>query len=284
VLKQLLPEDIEQIVRRAVSDRGHGLGGLELTIDDDAVDALAKMADGDARIALNALEAAANVVREGDKHLTRSVIIEALQQRTYDYDRAGEGHYNLISALHKSVRSSDVNASLYWLARMIDAGEDPRYLARRMVRMAVEDIGLTDPRALSLTLAAHQTYHMLGSPEGELALAEAVVYLATAPKSNAVYIAFDKAMADAREHGSLQVPLHIRNAPTRLMKDLGYGDGYQYDHNLPDSYSGQQCLPDELAGKQYYEPTQFGYEKTVAERMRWWAELREKMKGEKGEE
>jgi putative ATPase len=284
VLKQLLPEDIEQIVRRAVSDRGHGLGGLELTIDDDAVDALAKMADGDARIALNALEAAANVVREGDKHLTRSVIIEALQQRTYDYDRAGEGHYNLISALHKSVRSSDVNASLYWLARMIDAGEDPRYLARRMVRMAVEDIGLTDPRALSLTLAAHQTYHMLGSPEGELALAEAVVYLATAPKSNAIYVAFGKAMADAREHGSLQVPLHIRNAPTRLMKDLGYGDGYQYDHNLPDSYSGQQCLPDELAGKQYYEPTQFGYEKTVAERMRWWAELREKMKEDKGEE
>jgi len=284
VLKQLLPEDIEQIVRRALADRDRGLGGLEFVMDDDAVDALAKLADGDARIALNALEAAANVVAAGDRHITKQVIIEALQQRTYDYDRAGEGHYNLISALHKSVRSSDVNAALYWLARMLDAGEDPRYLARRMVRMAVEDIGLTDPRALSVALAAHETYHMLGSPEGELALAEAVIYLATAPKSNATYVAFGKAMADAREFGSLPVPLHIRNAPTKLMKDLGYGDGYQYDHDLPDRFSGQQCLPDELAGREYYEPTEQGYEKTVAERMRWWAELREKLKREKSEE
>jgi putative ATPase len=164
---------------------------------------------------------------------------------------------------------------------MIDAGEDPRYLARRMIRMAVEDIGLADPRALSVALAAHQTYAMLGSPEGELALAEAVLYLATAPKSNAIYVAFDAAMGDAREHGSLPVPLHLRNAPTQLMKDLGYGHAYQYDHAAPDRYSGQECLPDELRGREYYEPTSFGYEKTVAERLRLWADLKAKRRAAK---
>lgn len=281
VLGRLAAEEIEVIVRRALADEERGLGGLGLTVDEEAVDALAKMADGDARIALNALEAAAAAVGDSDRHITKQLAIEALQQRVYDYDRAGEGHYNLISALHKSVRSSDAQAALYWLARMIDAGEDPRYLARRMIRMAVEDIGLADPRALSVALAAHQTYAMLGSPEGELALAEAVLYLATAPKSNAIYVAFDAAMGDAREHGSLPVPLHLRNAPTQLMKDLGYGHAYQYDHAAPDRYSGQECLPDELRGREYYEPTSFGYEKTVAERLRLWADLKAKRRAAK---
>jgi putative ATPase len=274
VLKRLTADDIAIIVKRAIEDAERGLGRAGLQVDEEAVDALAAMSDGDARVALNALEAAANAVAAGSLHITKQLAIEALQQRVYDYDRAGEGHYNLISALHKSVRSSDPQAALYWLARMIDAGEDPRYLARRMVRMAVEDIGLADPRALSVALAAHETYHMLGSPEGELALAEAVIYLATAPKSNATYLAFDAALADAREHGSLPVPLHIRNAPTRLMKELGYGKGYQYDHNAPDRFSGQECLPEELRDREYYGPTEFGYEKTVAERMRWWAKLK----------
>jgi len=277
VLKQLAPEEIDVILRRALADEERGLGTLRLALDDAAADALAKLSDGDARIALNALEAAANALKSSeDRRITKKLAIEALQQRTYDYDRAGEGHYNLISALHKSVRSSDPDAALYWLARMLDAGEDPRYLARRMIRMAVEDIGLTDPRALSVALAAHQTYHMLGSPEGELALAEAVVYLATAPKSNAIYVAMGAAMADAREYGSLPVPLHIRNAPTKLMKDLGYGKGYHYDHDDPERYSGQECLPPELAGREYYTPTEFGYEKTLAERLKWWADLRAK--------
>jgi len=235
------------------------------------------MADGDARIALNGLEAAVNSLEEAGegRHITRDLAIEALQRSHYDYDRAGEGHYNLISALHKSVRSSEPQAALYWLARMLDAGEDPRYLARRMVRMATEDIGLADPRALSITLAAHDTYHMLGSPEGELALAEAVVYLATAPKSNSLYVALDRAMSDAREHGSLPVPQHLRNAPTKLMKDIGYGKGYQYDHDAPDRFSGQECMPEQLAGQEYYAPTDMGFEKTISERLRWWANLRE---------
>lgn len=274
VLRQLRPEEVDVILRRALADGERGLGALGLTVDDDAIDALAALADGDARIALNGLEAATNAVESGDRQITRQLAIEALQRTHYDYDRAGEGHYNLISALHKSVRSSDPQAAMYWLARMLDAGEDPRYLARRMVRMAMEDIGLADPRALSVALAAYQAYHMLGSPEGEIALVEAIVYLATAPKSNALYGALDVAMADARKYGSLPVPLHLRNAPTQLMKELAYGKGYVYDHDAPDRYSGQECLPSELADRVYYEPTEFGFEKTIAERLRWWAKLR----------
>ncbi len=274
VLTQLSSDDLATILKRATEDEERGIGDHDVTVDDDALDALAMLADGDARIALNGLEAAVNAVSGAEGRVTRELAIEALQRTHYDYDRAGEGHYNLISALHKSVRSSDVQASLYWLARMIDAGEDPRYLTRRMVRMAVEDIGLADPRAISVALAVHDTYRMLGSPEGELALAECAVYLASAPKSNAIYTAFSAALADVREHGSLGVPMHLRNAPTKLMSDIGYGDGYQYDHDAPERFSGQECLPDELRGRSYYEPSDFGYENTIGDRMARWAELK----------
>lgn len=278
VLKQLTPDDLTTILRHALEDTERGIDSSQYVVDDDAIDALATLADGDARIALNGLEAAANSLGEEGGSITRELAIEALQRTHYDYDRAGEGHYNLISALHKSVRSSDPQAALYWLARMIDAGEDPRYLTRRMVRMAIEDIGLADPRALNIALDAHQTYHMLGSPEGELALAHCAVYLASAPKSNAIYVAFGAALEDARKHGSLPVPNHIRNAPTRLMKDLGYGKDYQYDHDLPERYSGQECLPEKLIGREYYTPSDFGYENTIAERMKRWEELKAQLR------
>ncbi len=280
VLKQLTPEHLRTILERAMRDPERGLGASGIHASEDALDALAEHSDGDARVALNALEAATNSVT--GETVTRELALEALQQTVYDYDKAGEGHYNLISALHKSIRSSDPQAALYWLARMLDAGEEPLYVARRLVRMAVEDIGLADPRALSVALAAHQTYQMLGSPEGELALAECAVYLATAAKSNAVYAAFSRALDDAREHGSLPVPLHLRNAPTQLMKDVGYGEGYQYDHDTPDAFSGQQCLPDELARSSYYEPTRYGYEKTIAERLEWWARRRAERRRDRG--
>jgi putative ATPase len=274
VLKQLEVPDLQTILHRAVEDETLGLAAMGVAVDDDAIDVLSEMSDGDARIGLNGLEAAAHSVMSGARHITRDLAVEALQRTHYDYDKSGEGHYNLISALHKSVRSSDPQASLYWLARMIDAGEDPRYLARRMVRMAVEDIGLADPRALNIALDSYETYHMLGSPEGDLALAHCVIYLASAPKSNSVYAAFSAALADAREHGSLPVPEHLRNAPTRLMKDIGYGKGYQYDHDHPEHISGQECLPEKLHGKNYFEPSNFGYENTITDRMRRWDELR----------
>jgi putative ATPase len=192
------------------------------------------------------------------------------------YDKSGEQHFNLISALHKAVRGSDVEGSLYWLARMLAGGEDPLYIARRVVRIAAEDVGLADPRALSVALAAKEAYHFLGSPEGELALAEAVVYLASAPKSNRVYIAFDRAMEAAQQHPAEAVPLHIRNAPTKLMEDLGYGRGYQYAHAFPDAYVSQEYLPESLRGARWYEPSEFGYEKEIKKRLDWWAELKKK--------
>ena len=275
VLKRLSEEQLSEIVQSAIDDTERGLGALNLTFDSDVVQALAHASDGDARCALNALEAAVNATADTDRHITRSLVLEALQQATYAYDKDGEGHYNLISALHKSIRSSDPQAAIYWLARMLDAGEQPLYIARRLIRMASEDIGLSDPRALSVAIAAHQTYQILGSPEGELALAEAAVYMATAAKSNAVYAALNKAMQTAREHRSLPVPMHLRNAPTKLMSELGYGDGYSYDHDCPDAFSGQECLPDELAGEVFYQPVEMGYEKTISERMKWWESLRE---------
>jgi putative ATPase len=193
------------------------------------------------------------------------------------YDKAGEQHFNLISALHKAVRGSDVDGALYWLARMLAGGEDPLYIARRLVRMAIEDIGLADPRGLTVALAAKDAYHFLGSPEGELALAEATIYLATAPKSNRAYAAFGDAQAAAQEHPAEPVPLHIRNAPTGLMKELGYGAGYKYAHEYADGYVPQEYLPESLRGQNWYRPTDFGYEKTVAERMEFWAKLKQRM-------
>ena len=277
VLESLRAEHLRALAQRALQDHDRGLGRLELEIDDDALALLAREADGDARRALQALEAAAEfVVGKGKAggRLTAAVVSDALQKRFAKYDKGGEEHFNLISALHKAVRGSDVEGSLYWLARMLAGGEDPLYLARRVVRMASEDIGLADPRALSVALAAKDAFHFLGSPEGELALAEAVVYLATAPKSNKVYEAFGRALEAAREYPAEPAPLHIRNAPTPLMKELGYGEGYKYAHAYPDAYAPQEYLPEALRGQRWYQPTEFGYEKTVKERMEWWERLK----------
>jgi putative ATPase len=197
---------------------------------------------------------------------------EAMQKKALIYDKAGEEHYNIISALHKSLRGSDPDAALYWLARMLTAGEDPLYIARRMVRFASEDIGNADPQALQVALAAKDAYHFLGTPEGELALAQAAVYLATAPKSNSVYAAMARVQREVRESQALPVPLHIRNAPTRLMKSLGYGKGYKYDHDHQDHYAAQECLPQKLRGRRYYFPSRFGFEKEIKKRVEWWAE------------
>jgi putative ATPase len=278
VLESLREEHLRALIQRALQDHDRGLGRLELEIDDDALALLAREADGDARRALQALEAAAEFVvgKAGPPvRLSAAIVSDALQKRFAKYDKGGEEHFNLISALHKAVRGSDVEGSLYWLARMLAGGEDPLYLARRVVRMASEDVGLADPRALSVALAAKDAFHFLGSPEGELALAEAVVYLATAPKSNRVYEAFGRALEAAREHPAEPAPLHIRNAPTPLMKELGYGEGYKYAHAFADAYAPQEYLPEVLRGQRWYQPTEFGYEKTVKERMEWWERLKQ---------
>jgi len=209
-------------------------------------------------------------------------VVSVLEKPLPVYDKSGEQHFNLISALHKAVRGSDVEGSLYWLARMLAGGEDPLYIARRLVRIAAEDVGLADPRAMTLALAAKDAYHFLGSPEGELALAQTVVYLATAPKSNRVYTAFAQAMAAAAEHPAEAVPLHIRNAPTKLMEELGYGEGYKYAHAFEHAYVPQEYLPDALRGQKWYEPSEFGYEKTIAERMEFWRQVKERIERETG--
>ncbi len=275
VLEPLTQDHIRTVVRRALADKDRGLGQLALEIDDDALALLARETDGDARRALQAIEAAAEFLK-GRGRMTAAVISDALQKRFAKYDKGGEEHYNLISALHKAVRGSDVEGSLYWLARMLAGGEDPLYIARRLVRIASEDVGLADPRALALTLSAKDAYHFLGSPEGELALAEAVVYLATAPKSNRVYAAFGQAMDAAAQHPAEGVPLHIRNAPTKLMEELGYGAGYRYAHVFEHAYAPQEYLPQVLRGQKWYEPTEFGLEKDIKKRMEWWAELKRK--------
>lgn len=246
-----------------------------MALSDDALALLVRHADGDARRALNATEALwehATSLDSPPESLSADFVESVLERRLARYDKAGEEHYNLISALHKAVRGSDVEGALYWLARMIEGGEDPMYLARRVVRIAAEDIGLADPRALQVSLHAKEAYHFLGTPEGELALVEAVIYLATAPKSNRVYQAWTRAQQAAREHPAEPVPKHIRNAPTRLMKGLGYGEGYRYDHAEEGHAAGQEYLPDALRGARWYEPTEQGFEKTIAERIAWWAE------------
>jgi putative ATPase len=285
LLEPLSPEHIRSILREALADERRGLGGERLTIDEDALEFIAQASDGDARRALGVLEGAAGLARvspsdtsagtSGDPlRITLALAKEALQHRFATYDKGGEEHYNLISALHKAVRGSDPDGALYWLARMIDGGEDPLYIARRMVRMASEDIGLADPLALQVTIAARDAYHFLGSPEGELALAEAALYLATAPKSNRAYEAWGAALARARETPGAPVPLHIRNAPTGLMKEIGYGRGYRYDPAEKDGVANQEYVPDALRGEVYYRPGRFGAEKAIAERLAWWAERR----------
>ncbi|MDR3726058.1 MAG: replication-associated recombination protein A [Terracidiphilus sp.] len=267
VLQSLTEEQIAGLLRKAIDDRERGLGGLELTADDDALEMIASYSSGDCRNAYNTLEVAAQLAMEGNKHIDKAVAGEAVQQRVLMYDKNGEEHYNLISALHKSVRNSDPDAALYWLARMFAAGEDPLYLARRVVRMAVEDIGLAAPEAMNLCLSAKQTMEFLGSPEGDLALAEAVVYLCLAPKSNSVYKAYGAVLQEIEHTRQEPVPLHLRNAPTKLMKQLDYGKGYQYAHDEEDKVADMDCLPDSLKGRSYYQPTQEGREKLLAQRM-----------------
>jgi putative ATPase len=270
VLKPLAPGDIRTLLERALADRERGLPSA-LDAEPQAIELLAASADGDARRALNTLEIAASAVR--DRRLRVDDVRQALARKHLIYDRAGEEHYNLISALHKSLRDSDPHAGLYWLARMLAAGEDPLYVARRLVRFASEDVGNADPQALPLAVAAFQAYHQLGTPEGELALAQCAVYLATAPKSNAVYVGFKAASNEVEQSGSLPPPLVIRNAPTRLMKELGYGEGYRYAHSEQGGIADQQHLPDELSNRRFYEPTDRGFEAEIARRMHEWEQL-----------
>ncbi len=273
VLEPLSAEEIAEILREALTDEERGLGGARVTMEEEALRTLAERSDGDARRALGALEAAARLAGPGGT-IDTEIVAESLQHRFAVYDKGGEEHYNLISALHKAIRGSDPDAALYWLARMIEGGDDGLYLARRMVRMASEDIGLADPQALQVALAARDAFHFLGAPEGELALAEAAVYLALAPKSNRIYRAWKEARTAARDTPAAPVPLHIRNAPTRLMKDLGYGSGYRYDPDTETGVAAQRYLPDDLEGSTFYRPGRFGFEKTLAERIEWFAARR----------
>jgi putative ATPase len=275
-LRALEQPEVIALLQRALADAERGLGALGLATEEGALETIASYSSGDARNALNALEVAAKLaVGRSETILTRSLVGEALQQRVLLYDKKGEQHYDLISALHKSVRNSDADAALYWLGRMLAAGEDAMYVARRVVRMAVEDIGLAAPEALNLCLSARDAMHFLGSPEGELALAQAVVYLALAPKSNAVYTAWGAVNADIAERPAEPVPLHLRNAPTKLMKELDYGKEYQYAHDLEGKVAAMECLPEGLVERRYYQPTSEGREKLLAQRMVEITKLRE---------
>jgi putative ATPase len=279
VLQPLTEEQIVVLLRRALTDRERGLGEMNLVASDDVLKKIASYTSGDARSAYNVLEVAAGLAKSpllptsgrtgapDSPEITDEIVHDALQRRVLLYDKTGEEHYNLISALHKSVRNSDPDAALYWLGRMLEAGEDPLYVARRVVRMAVEDIGLADPNALSLCMAARDAVDFIGMPEGNLALAQAVVYLSVAPKSNALYTAYSDVQGDVERTAAEPVPLHLRNAPTRLMKGLGYGKGYQYAHDLESKVADMQCLPDNLRGRVYYQPTNEGIEKRIRDRM-----------------
>jgi putative ATPase len=273
-LQPFSEEELATILNQAIRDEERGLGRLGLKIEEDALAVIIGFADGDARSALNSLDAVASLLQSRDpgsgNEITVSMIEESLQKKSLQYDKNGEEHYNLISAFHKSLRGSDPDAALYWLARMLMAGEDPLYIARRMVRFASEDVGNADPRALSLALDAMQAFHFIGLPEGELALAQAAVYLATSPKSNALYAGYGQVKATVAKSGTLPVPLHIRNAPTGLMKDLGYSKGYKYAHDYKNAHVAQQYLPDKLKGMTFYHPTDRGFEKMIRERIEYW--------------
>lgn len=278
VLRPLAEAEIVTLLRRALEDKDRGLGGMNLQVKDEVLLTIATYASGDARTAYNVLEVAASATEPGSE-MTAEIAQDAMQRKILRYDKAGEEHFNLISALHKSVRNSDPDAAMYWLARMLEAGEDPMYLARRIVRMAIEDIGLASPQALNITLAARDAFDFLGHPEGDLALAQAVVYLALAPKSNAVYAAYGEVQRDVETTRAEDVPLHIRNAPTGLMKTLGYGKGYQYAHDLENKVApNMHCLPDSLRERRYYQPTAEGFEKELKKRWEEILELRSKVK------
>lgn len=282
VLKALDHEAILAILRRALADGERGLGGEPVEVDGEALEAMARLANGDARTGLNLLESTATAApldaALGRRRVTVAFVEQAVQRKALLYDKAGEEHFNLISALHKSMRNSDPDAAVYWLARMLEAGEDPLYIARRVVRFASEDVGIADPQALALAVAAKDAVHFIGMPEGNTALAQAVVYLATAPKSNAVYVAYQGAADAALKDEAEPVPLHLRNAPTRLMKSLDYGKGYRYAHDEADAVTGMDCLPERLQGRRFYRPTDRGFEKEVRRRLDAWTALKARRK------
>jgi len=287
VLNPLTDKQIKLIIINAINDKENGLGSELAGIDNKALDALVVFSGGDARRALNTLEQAFMITRnskKGKKFINLPDVEKASQKRMLRYDRAGEEHYNIISAIHKSMRGSDPDAALYWYCRMLEGGEDPLYIARRVVRFASEDVGNADPQALQVAIAATESYRFLGTPEGELAIGQAIVYCATAPKSNAMYTAYKSARQDARRFGELPVPMNIRNAPTRLMKELGYGKGYAYDHDYDDHYSGQDHLPDKLAGHRYYKPSHFGFEKVIKDRLKWWEDRKKSIENSRTKE
>ena len=269
VLKRLDEAALDALLARAEAHLGR-----RLPLTDEARVTLKAMADGDGRGLLNLVEGIALMAPEGSAPLDSAALSRLAQRRAPIFDRAGESHYNLISALHKSLRSSDTDAALYWLERMLDGGEDPAYILRRLTRFASEDVGLADPGALTQAIAAWDSYDRLGSPEGDLAIAALVIYLGTAPKSNAAYVAHGAARRAAKRTGSLMPPMHILNAPTRLMKDLGYGEGYQYDHDTPEGFSGQNCFPDDMPRETYYRPAERGFEREIGKRLAYWNRLR----------
>jgi len=291
-LEMLTSDDIAAIINSALKNPARGIGDLNLVLEPDALSYLIGIADGDARVALNSLEIASSLVAKTNEFseegasLTISLkdLERALQKKALAYDKSGESHYNVISAYHKSLRGSDPDAALYWLERMFAAGEDPFYIARRMVRFASEDIGNADPQALNVAMNAMEAFKFLGHPEGELAIAQAAVYLATAPKSNSIYAAYSKVQQVVKKAGSLPVPLHIRNAPTRLMKELGYGRDYKYAHNYKDAFTAQDYLPEKLKGQVFYRPSGRGYEKIVKERLDKWRRLKRNTSSEKKEQ
>ncbi|MGD8995990.1 MAG: replication-associated recombination protein A, partial [Syntrophobacterales bacterium] len=273
VLEPLSEDDLEVVLKSALGDKERGFGELNTEVDKDALAYLIRTAGGDARLALSGLEVAVLTTApdpSGRRQVNLQTVVDAVQKKAFIYDKDGEEHYNLISALHKSLRGSDPDAALYWLARMLEAGEDPLYVARRMVRFATEDVGLADPRALMVTVAAQQAFHFLGRPEGDLALAEAAVYLATAPKSNALYEAYSKAKQEVEDKGNLPVPLPLRNAPTGLMRQLAYGRGYRYPHDHSEAHVPMSYLPADLQDMRFYEPTDRGFEASVGERLNYW--------------
>lgn len=286
ILRMLSPEELRVIMNRAMSDSLRGLGGSNLQLAPDAADYLVSAAHGDARALLNALDmaaAASTVDESGLRVITLEMAMDAMQKKALLYDKGGEEHYNIISALHKSLRDSDPDAALYWLARMLEAGEDPLYVARRLVRFATEDIGNADPQALQVAVAAMQAFHFIGLPEGKLALAQAVVYLASAPKSNALYRAYSAAEEEVSRSGALPVPLVIRNAPTTLMKSAGYGKGYKYAHDDEEALADQEHLPEEIRGRRFYSPTNRGFEAEIKRRLEQWRSILQTRRGRDAE-
>jgi putative ATPase len=280
-LNGLTEKEIEGILKRSLEDKERGLGKYPTVSDPEVFQGICMVANGDARVGLNTLEMVVLTTppdSKGIRQIKRTNLEEVLQRKAFLYDKSGEEHYNLISALHKSLRGSDPDAALYWLGRMLEAGEDPLYIARRMIRFASEDVGMADPQALQVAVSAMEAFHFIGLPEGNLALAEAAVYLATAPKSNALYTAFSGVQRDVRELENLPVPFHIRNAPTSLMREMGYGEGYKYPHDYPEHFVEEEYLPENLRGRIYYRPSEQGFEREIKKRLEYWRKKRDNQK------